>query len=615
MKNTLAFIAAITLTMCSYAELLAPISIELSVNEIHVNKDWTVRQRIESITKVETDRGIAILGEQKIRYNSAHEKVNVIEAYTIQPDGKKIPVPADRIRIQDDDEDVPNGIFSESKLKVIIFPDLKIGSKTHYVAESFQHTPDFANNYSWSHYFTPHSTIRHAEVRFSHDPSIRIRVEGRGLKGGLLAKDSKGDKSVRYVYSFSQKEASPPERGMISSQDFSPHFAASSFQSYAEVAQAYREGALPQSAVTPEIVVHAKKVVGTATSTHEKVKRLYAWVSRNIRYLGVYAGSGGYVPHAAENVLRVKYGDCKDHATLLESLLRAVGVESSQVLINSDRSYKLPEVPGFAVFDHVITYVPELDLFLDSTSRFTPMGLLPIGVVGKPALIVSTGKLTNTPKDDSEKNKTVTRTRMKLLENGSIAGNTIVGQHGYFQLHSRSIVYRNQSKTSEEVVSDMLARYNESGSGSIRHADPLNLDAKWIVESNFILDPVVNLPGAAAFTFPVGLAQGRFQELAGIKSNPKVRFPYLCRSSSHSESIELALPKKVRLTRIPQGVQFESKTLSYRSKYEVKDGTISLTRVFIAKRNGQICGKEDQMEWAEFSRVLQRDLRQQIFLE
>lgn len=615
MNKTLAFISAMTLSMYSYAEMLAPISIELSVNVIHVNKDWTVRQRIESIEKVETERGIAILGEQKIRYNSAHENVNIIEAYTIQPDGKKIPVPADRIRIQDDDEDVPNGIFSESKLKVIIFPDLKVGSKTHFVAESIQHTPDFANNYFWSHYFTPFSTIKHAEVRFSHDPEIRIQVDGYGMKGGLLTRNGTDEKSVRYVYSFSQKEASPPERGMISSQDFSPHFAASSFKSYSEVAKAYRDRALPKSVVTPEIVAHAKKVVGAASTTQDKVKKLYAWVSRNIRYLGVYAGSGGYVPHSAENVLRVKYGDCKDHATLLESLLRAVGVESSQVLINSGRSYKLPEIPGFNAFDHVITYVPELDLFLDSTSRFAPMGILPLGVVGKPVLIVSTGRLTNTPKDDPEKNRTVTMTRMKLREDGSIVGKTIVGQHGYFQLQSRSIVYRNQSKDPEEVVSDALARYNESGAGNIRHTDPFNLDAKWIVESSFELDPVVNLPGVAALTIPVGLAQGRFQELASIKSNPKIRFPYVCRSLSHSESIELELPRKIKLTRTPQGAQFESKTLSYKSTYEVKDGVISLTRAFKSRKNGQVCGKEDEQEWAAFSRVLQRDLRQQIFLE
>ena len=65
-----------------HAEYSPSISTEKSITEIHVFKNWTVRQRIEVVNKVETDQGISVLGEQKISYNSAHEKVRVIKAYT-----------------------------------------------------------------------------------------------------------------------------------------------------------------------------------------------------------------------------------------------------------------------------------------------------------------------------------------------------------------------------------------------------------------------------------------------------------------------------------------------------------------------------------------------------
>jgi hypothetical protein len=63
------------------AEFVAPVSTEKSLVEIHVNKDWTVRQRMEVVNKVETEQGIALIGEQKFTYNSAHERVRVIKAY------------------------------------------------------------------------------------------------------------------------------------------------------------------------------------------------------------------------------------------------------------------------------------------------------------------------------------------------------------------------------------------------------------------------------------------------------------------------------------------------------------------------------------------------------
>jgi transglutaminase-like putative cysteine protease len=598
------------------AEYVAPVSTEKSLLEIHVNKDWTVRQRMEVVNKVETEQGIAQLGEQKITYNSAHERVRVIKAYTVHPDGTKDMVTPDRIRTQDDQDDTSNGVYSESKVKVIIFPNVRVGSKTYYLVESFEHTPDFPNNFTWSEYFSPHRKYGQAEVRFSHASSLDIKVIGRGMTGGRVDDPASAKRGVtRYLFRYTQDSADPVEPNMVSYVDYAPQFSASSFKSYADVAKAYQDRARLKASTTPEITAHARKVIGDAVTEQEKVKRLYVWVSRNIRYLGVFAGSGGYVPHSAQSIFRARYGDCKDHATLLEALMRAVGIESSQVLINSDRSYKLPEIPSAAVFDHVITYVPSLGLFLDSTSRFTPMGLLPEGVVGKPGLITATGQVITTPLDDTEKDKTITSTKMTLHPDGRVTGTSQVEQFGYFQLISRVKVYRSQNKPQEEVVGNMLARFNESGTGRIEHADPLDLDAAWVVNSEFSLDPVANLPGVVALTLPIGLAQGRFQTLASIKALVKSKFPHICGSSSHKEVIEMNLPVEARITRVPNDVRFKSQTLSYHAIYQTSGKTVQVTRTFEANRGRSVCGREDDLEWDQFTKVLQRDLRQQYFLE
>ena len=616
MMRLLTFFVSCTFAASAMAEYVAPVSTEKSLVEIHVNKDWTVRQRMEVFNKVETEQGIALLGEQKITYNSAHERVRVIKAYTLHPDGTKDMVTPDRIRTQDDQDDTSNGVYSESKVKVIIFPNVRVGSKTYYLVESFEHTPDFPNNFTWSEYFSPHRKYGQAEVRFSHASSLDIKVNGRGMTGGRIDDSASARSGVtRYLFRYAQSSADPVEPNMVSYVDYAPQFSASSFKSYADVAKAYQDRARPKASTTPEIAAHARKVIGDAVTEQEKVKRLYVWVSRNIRYLGVFAGSGGYVPHSAQSILRARYGDCKDHATLLEALLRAVGIESSQVLINSDKSYKLPEIPSAAVFDHVITYVPSLDLFLDSTSRFTPMGLLPEGDVGKPGLITATGQVITTPLDDMEKDKTITATKMTLHPDGRVTGTSRVEQFGYFQLLSRVKIYRNQNKPQEEVVGNMLARFNESGTGQIQHADPLDLDAAWVVTSDFSLDPVANLPGVVALTLPIGLAQGRFQTLASIKALDKSKFPHICGSSSHKEVIEMTLPVEARIARFPTDVRFKSQTLSYHASYQASDKTVQVTRTFEANRGRSVCGREDDLEWDQFTKVLQRDLRQQYFLE
>lgn len=616
MLKVLIFVVACMRASNLMAEYLAPISTEKSIVEIHVNKDWTVRQRTEIINKVETEQGIAMLGEQKITYNSAHERLRVIKAYTIQPDGSKDVVTADRIRTQDDQDDTSNGVYSESKVKVLIFPNVRVGSKTYYLVETFGHTPDFPNNFAWSEYYSPHMKYGQAEVRFSHASSLDIKVNGRGMIGGRVD-DAATTKSgvTRYVFRYTQASADPTEPNMVSYADYAPQFSASSFKSYADVAKAYHDRARPKSSPSVEITSHALKIIGDAGTEQEKVKKLYQWVSRNVRYLGVFAGSGGHVPHSALSILRARYGDCKDHATLLESLLRAVGIDSSQVLINSERAYKLPDVPSFAAFDHVITYVPSLDLFLDSTSRFTPMGYLPDGVMGKPALIAATGKVTRTPLDDVEKDKTVTTTKMVLHADGRVTGKSSVEQHGHYQLKSRSIVYRNQNKPQADLVGSILARFNESGTGLIKHPDPLDLDAAWVVNSEYQLDPLVNLPGTVAMTLPIGLAQGRFQILASTKAKEKSKFPIVCGSSSHVETIEMDIPPGSRVTRMPSEVAFKSQNISYFAAYQITEKSVRVTRTFKASRGKSVCGSEDNLEWGQFTKILQRDLRQQFFLE
>ena len=60
----------------------------------------------------------------------------------------------------------------------------------------------------------------------------------------------------------------------------------------------------------------------------------------------------------------------------------------TQALINAGGQYVLPRVPVASVVNHVINYVPALDLYLDATASDVPFGSLPHGTAGKPVLLV-----------------------------------------------------------------------------------------------------------------------------------------------------------------------------------------------------------------------------------
>src|SRR5690606_5637149 len=93
-------------------------------------------------------------------------------------------------------------------------------------------------------------------------------------------------------------------------------------------------------------------------------------------------------PHAAADVLNAHYGDCKDKAVLLQALLAAKGIRSRPALVNAGNAYELAGVALLSSFNHVITYLPDLRLFADSTSGLARFGALPDALAGKQALIV-----------------------------------------------------------------------------------------------------------------------------------------------------------------------------------------------------------------------------------
>ena len=61
---------------------------------IQVNRDGSNTQVIERVLRVETEQGIRSAGEQRVSFNSALEDVEVLEAYTLQPDGSRVEVEA-----------------------------------------------------------------------------------------------------------------------------------------------------------------------------------------------------------------------------------------------------------------------------------------------------------------------------------------------------------------------------------------------------------------------------------------------------------------------------------------------------------------------------------------
>jgi hypothetical protein len=128
--------------------------------------------------------------------------------------------------------------------------------------------------------------------------------------------------------------------------------------------------------VTPAVQALAEEITKDSTDPAAQASAIYEWVNKNIRYLSVVLGKGGWIPHSTTEILANRYADCKDYATILHALLKAKGIESHPVLIRSELGNWFPDVAATDYFNHAVLYIPSLNLFADATAPNTRLGLI-----------------------------------------------------------------------------------------------------------------------------------------------------------------------------------------------------------------------------------------------
>lgn len=180
---------------------------------------------------------------------------------------------------------------------------------------------------------------------------------------------------------------------------------------------------------TPEISALAREILeGSPDDPREKTKRLYAWTRDNIAYCAIAIGYGGWFPHDAADTERLRYGDCKDKANLLRSLLRSQDIESHLAAIYAHEGFPRPfALPTMASnFNHEILLVelPGGRVPMDPTTRTVPFGRLPPSDQG--ALVLPSTKdgapLWRTPLSSAEENLSALELELTLAPGEAISG-------------------------------------------------------------------------------------------------------------------------------------------------------------------------------------------------
>lgn len=166
---------------------------------------------------------------------------------------------------------------------------------------------------------------------------------------------------------------------------------------YPDIATDFRLRTAGLATPTPAIAALARRLTDGVSDPRTRALALSDWVRLHVRPAGADAPSSDHAARSAAAVLASLSGNGSEQAMLLQALLTATGIDNTAALVRLAGDATLPDAPTPATFDHTLVYAPGPGLYLDPSSPTTAAGYLPPALLGKPVLLVATGRFGMTP--------------------------------------------------------------------------------------------------------------------------------------------------------------------------------------------------------------------------
>lgn len=554
--------------------------------------------------------------EAYVTFSTSVAKGEVLEAYTLKKSGQRIDAPPNSYQVTvNDGYKNASPLYSDETTITVIFPDLAIGDTTVLSYRVTNSEGMFPNQFSIAHHFSRFTAYDDVSIEIKAPAAMELKQQSYFLTGQQpVIKD--GKQTLRWTYQNKTPQKWTPSDNGIRMVGDDPSLYVSTFKSYKEITEAYGVRAIPKAAVTERVKQLATEIVGNSSTPQSQAQALYDWVARNISYGGNCIGIGAVVPRDLNVVLDNKQGDCKDHATLLQALLASRKIESEQALINAGGLYQLPDVPVVSAVNHVINYVPALNLFLDSTSSDMPYAMLPPKLSEKPVLLVAHYREgLKTPSSAQYGHEQTMRTHLRIKPDGSATGETEVNLKGLPAIVARALMRAVPGGQEEYLAKRMLESQGAHGSGILKKDDPSLLLDTYRLSVTFDLEDFVSVETSTGISikpvvstiFPIeGFLRDAYEPLSKKYQN--------CSGGMSIEEYVLEFPDTLKIVGMPKDFGLSNAIIDYKATYQKSANTLTVRRELKDKTATNICSPEHVADYRKVMLNIAKDLKSQVLL-
>jgi len=566
----------------------APFSRRLSIATTAITEELVEMVWSEDIV-IRSQSAIGMFGQVPVTVNEYFYDFELLDAAIIKADGREVKVTSDKILLSSLPSSVPLVMFqADVRIHTLVFSDVSVGDTIHYKLRYREKQPIIPGGFSWLRAFP--ASARFDSVSVSLDAPKAIEFSDASSGFARQVEDSGERRKVSWTLIPQPYQADEP--GGVAAIDRGAYVAYSSQRSWDALGQKLLQGAAPTSVLTPELKHLADNITQGITDRREQARAIFDWVSTNIRYLAIFLGSGGYVPHEAGSVLANKFGDCKDHATLMRALLAAKGIAADYVFISAAPIYRDPTVPAEGWFNHAILWLPEFELYVDPTASHAAFSALPDSEADKPVLrFGDTGvAMARTPALTAESNRVSINADVSILPDGTATGTSTVTASGYPGIRLRDLMAEVSLKGEEEVANRLFASQNWRGAADIEAREPTDHTEPYAVRTHFTVSNKFLNEDGNRNPVPVGprLLSPVWQTYLDLNKTRRTQ-PFVCPSATYQQVIDLHVPEGKSVSNVPAQVSISMPLASYQASYQSTEQGLHISRRLVIAMPHQSC--------------------------
>jgi hypothetical protein len=413
----------------------------------------------------------------------------------------------------------------------------------------------------------------------------------------------------------------PPWKGVAGLMILSiipPGGANRGFVSWKDMGAWYNNLTQGRREASPEIKQQVVTLTGAVKTPLAKMQALSAFMQNEIRYVGIWFGIGGFQPHAAPDVFKHRFGDCKDKATLMSAMLKEIGIESYYVIIHTERGGVTSTTPPhLGSFNHAILAIqlpeglsdsslvatlqhPRLGriLIFDPTDTLTPFGELRGDLQANYGMLVTPegGELIELPQLPTASNGVQRTAKLTLDAAGNLRGDVHeirLGDSARYQRHALRSVQQlaDQIKPIETLMAHSLGTFQVTkATVTSLHENRLPFEYHW----SFVAANYGKQAGELMLVRP---------RVIGVKASdvletkePRKYVLELPGPSRDTDTFEITLPEGYAVDDLPAPVNADYSFASYHSKAEIQGNVLKYTRTFEVKEVSIPLQKIDELK-------------------